>query len=194
MAVKKGDKIAVHYKGWLNENELFDSSYESGEPIKFEVGAKMVIDGFDEAVLGMEIGDKKRVVIPPEKAYGEYDDNFVFSFGRGEFPEGAEIKVGSMFNMQSAEGDVIPVVVKQIEGDTITLDANHQLAGKTLTFDLELVGTGVEIPEYHHHCGCGCEDEGCDCGDECDCDGDCDCEEEHDNGGHGCGCGCGHHH
>ncbi len=81
--------------------------------------------------------------------------------------------------MQSEHGEVIPVVISKIEGDTVSLDANHPLAGKELTFEMELVATGVEIP--HHHCGCGCEE----CGDDCD---------DHDCGDHDCGCGCGHHH
>lgn len=184
MAVQKGDRIAVHYVGRFENGELFDSSYEGGEPIKFEVGAGMVIPGFDNAVLGMEIGDKKTVVIPPAEAYGEKDDEYMFTVQKSEFPEGADIKEGAMFQMQSGNGDIIPVVVAKILGDDVTLDANHPLAGKTLAFDLELVATDVELP-VHHHCGCGCEDG---CGDDCGCEDGC-----HDDD-HGCDCGCGHHH
>ena len=180
MAVKKGDKVAIHYIGRLKDGSEFDNSYENGEPIKFEVGGGMVIPGFDDAVVGMEIGDKKTIVIPPEQAYGERDDRYIFEVGKGEFPKDADIHVGAIFQMQSDQGEVIPVVISKIEGDTVFLDANHPLAGKELTFEMELVATGVEIP--HHHCGCGCED--CDCDDH-----NCDCDHDHDHG-----CGCGHHH
>ena len=77
MTVKKGDKVAIHYIGRLKDGSEFDNSYENGEPIKFEVGGGMVIPGFDEGVIGMEIGDKKTIVIPPEQAYGERDDRYV---------------------------------------------------------------------------------------------------------------------
>lgn len=184
MAVKKGDKVAIHYIGRLENGSEFDNSYENGEPIKFEVGGGMVIPGFDEGVIGMEIGDKKTIVIPPEQAYGERDERYVFDVQKSEFPKDADVHTGAIFQMQSDQGEVIPVVVERIEGDTVYLDANHPLAGKTLTFEMELVATDVEIPR--HHCGCGCEE----CGDDCDCDDhDCDCDHEH-----GEGCGCGHHH
>jgi FKBP-type peptidyl-prolyl cis-trans isomerases 2 len=181
MAVQKGDKVAIHYIGRLKDGKEFDNSYENGEPIKFEVGGGMVIPGFDEGVIGMEIGDKKTIVIPPEQAYGERMEEYVFDVSKSEFPKDADIHEGAIFQMQSDQGEVIPVVISKIEGDTVYLDANHPLAGKELTFEMELVATGVEIP--HHHCGCGCEE----CGDDCDCD-------DHDCDDHDCNCGCGHHH
>lgn len=179
MAVKTGDRIAVHYTGWLENGEKFDSS-AGQDTFKFEVGAGMVIRGFDEAVVGMEIGEKKKVTISPEEAYGPKSDKNIFDVDKNMFPEGAQIVKGAVFEMHSGHGEIIPVTIIDVREKEVILDANHPLAGQTLIFEIELIETGVELPEYAHH-----HHDGCCCG-----EGDCEeeeCEEEEEN----CGCGCG---
>ena len=164
MTVKAGDKVAVHYTGWLEAGQKFDSSLDSGETFKFQVGRGMVIKGFDDAVLGMSVGDKKKVDILPEDAYGEKNDQNIFTVARNMFPEDAEIVKGAVFEMHGDQGQVIPVIVVDENEKEVSIDANHPLAGRTLTFEIELMEIGVDIPDYHDHhsCGCGCDgDDGC---------------------------------
>ncbi|HNW81772.1 MAG TPA: peptidylprolyl isomerase [bacterium] len=182
MAVKTGDKIAVHYTGWLENGEKFDTSLDSGETFKFQVGEGMVIKGFDDAVVGMEIGDKKKITIAPEEAYGPKSEQHIFDVDKSMFPEGAQIVKGSVFEMHSDHGDVIPVTIIDVREKEVILDANHPLAGQTLTFEIELMETGVELPDYsHHHGGCCCG--GGECEDE-------ECEDEKEEDGCSCGCNC----
>ena len=138
--VKSGDKITVHYTGKLTDGTLFDSS-AGREPLAFEVGSGMVIVGFDEGVTGMTIGEKKTVQIPVEKAYGAMDPNYLAVFNKVEIPSDIPYEVGMQLNMhQDGTGQVAQVTVTEITPDSITLDANHPLAGKDLIFDIELVG------------------------------------------------------
>ncbi|MGI6394964.1 MAG: FKBP-type peptidyl-prolyl cis-trans isomerase [bacterium] len=161
MSVKNGDKIAVHYTGWLENGTKFDSSIDSGETFKFQVGSEMVIKGFDDAVVGMEVGEKKKVTIPPSEAYGEKSDEFIITVERKNFPPQSKIEVGEMFEMHSEHGDVVPVKIVEVKEDFVVLDANHPLAGEALVFEIELIETGVEIPDYAHHHECCCGDNDC---------------------------------
>ena len=162
MTVKTGDKVAVHYTGWLEDGQKFDSSLDSGETFKFQVGRGMVIKGFDEAVLGMNVGDKKKVDIAPEDAYGEKNDKNIFTVARDMFPPDAEITKGAVFEMHGEQGQVIPVIVVDENETEVSIDANHPLAGKVLTFEIELMEIGVDIPDYHDSHSCSCDDGGCD--------------------------------
>jgi FKBP-type peptidyl-prolyl cis-trans isomerase 2 len=140
--VKSGDKINVHYTGRLTDGTLFDSS-EGREPLEFEVGSGMVIKGFDEGVTGMSVGEKKTVHIPAAEAYGDVDPNYLAVFNKAEIPSDIPYEVGMQLNMhQDGTGQVMPVSVVEVTDTTITLDANHPLAGKDLIFDLELVSIG----------------------------------------------------
>jgi FKBP-type peptidyl-prolyl cis-trans isomerase 2 len=140
--VKSGDKINVHYTGKLTDGTLFDSSV-GREPLEFEVGSGMVIKGFDEGVTGMSVGEKKTVHIPAAEAYGDMDPNYLAVFNKAEIPSDIPYEVGMQLNMhQDGSGQVMPVVVVEVTDTTITLDANHPLAGKDLIFDLELVSIG----------------------------------------------------
>jgi FKBP-type peptidyl-prolyl cis-trans isomerase 2 len=140
--VKSGDKINVHYTGRLTDGTLFDSS-EGREPLEFQVGSGMVIKGFDEGVTGMSIGEKKTVHIPVAEAYGDMDPNYLAVFNKAEIPSDIPYEVGMQLNMhQDGTGQVMPVTVVEVTDTTITLDANHPLAGKDLIFDLELVSIG----------------------------------------------------
>lgn len=136
---KKGDTVKVHYVGTLDSGEEFDSSVKRGEPIEFTVGAGQMIKGFDVAVEGMSIGEKKSVHIPAAEAYGEASDQNIVPFPKDQLPEGMNPSVGEMLTMTTQTGQPVQVVVKEVTEDSIILDANHPMAGKDLNFDIELV-------------------------------------------------------
>ena len=136
---QKGDKVKVHYKGTLQDGQQFDSS-EGREPLEFLLGGGMVIAGFDEGVTGMEIGEKKTIHIPSDQAYGPSNEELIIRFDRAEIPNDIPLEIGSTLNMhQDGLGQVIPVVIKEVTDTYVVLDANHELAGKDLIFELELV-------------------------------------------------------
>jgi len=135
---KEKDTVKVHYTGKLEDGTVFDSS-EGRDPLEFTVGGGQVIPGFDEAVVGLEVGESRTATLPPEDAYGPHREELVLSTDRGQFPEDAEPQVGDQFQLATQSGQRIPATVVEIEGDAITLDANHPLAGKALVFDIELV-------------------------------------------------------
>ena len=136
--VKSGDTIKVHYHGTLTDGSVFDSS-TGREPLEFEVGSGMVIEGFDNGVLGMTIGEKKTVSLTPEQAYGELREDMFMEFPIDRFPTDLVPELGMQLNMSNDEGDQFPVVIVEITEDYVVLDSNHPLAGKDLIFDLELV-------------------------------------------------------
>ena len=151
--IQTGDTILVNYTGRFEDGEVFDSS-EGRSPLKFTVGAGQLIPGFDEAVVGMTIGEKKTVVIPAEKAYGEHRDDHVLDFPKANIPEGLEIKKGTQVELMDQDRNPIPAVCIEVLEDCVKIDVNHPLAGKTLTFDIEILQTGLE-PDPHS-CGAGC--------------------------------------
>ncbi|MFP5040140.1 FKBP-type peptidyl-prolyl cis-trans isomerase [Parasediminibacterium sp. JCM 36343] len=138
MQVKKGDTIKVHYHGTLADGSIFDSS-NGRDPLEFEVGGGMVIEGFDNGVVGMAIGDKKTVQIPAEQAYGPVNDDMVMEFPIDRFPPDLVPEVGMQLNMSNNQGEQFPVQIVEVRDESVLLDANHPLAGKDLIFDLELV-------------------------------------------------------
>ena len=136
--VKKGDHVKVHYTGKLTSGEQFDSS-KGKEPLAFTVGAGQMIKGFDEAIPGMEVGEKKTINIAPENAYGEKNKEAIIEFPKSNIPEDMKLEPGMKLQLQNEEGHPIPVVVTEVKEDVVVLDANHELAGKELVFDIELV-------------------------------------------------------
>lgn len=138
MSVKVNDNIRVHYTGKLEDGSVFDTS-EGRETLGFKVGAGQVIQGFDEGVLGMSVGDKKEIFIPFEKAYGEYREDLVVSFLKEQLPDDLEFELGMKLQMPSEHGIMIPITVIEVTGNEVLLDANSDLAGKNLIFDVELV-------------------------------------------------------
>lgn len=136
--VKSGDTVKVHYTGKLVNGEQFDSS-AGREPLEFTVGAGMMIKGFDAALPGMAVGDKKTVNIPAAEAYGEKDPGAVISFPKENVPADMKLEPGMQLTLTNQEGQPFPVVVTEIQDDVIILDANHFLAGEELVFDIELV-------------------------------------------------------
>ena len=138
MQAKRGDTVHVHYTGTLDDGTQFDSSVGS-EPIVFTIGAGQVIPGFEDAIEGMSAGDKKTEHIPADNAYGAHREELVFTVSREQMPDGAEVEVGDMLRVGFPDGSNAAVQVAAMDDDSVTLDANHPLAGKDLTFELELV-------------------------------------------------------
>jgi|SRR5690606_4311694 len=139
--VKAGDSVKVHYHGKLTDGTTFDSS-EGREPLEFVVGQGQVIKGFDNALIGMTIGEKKSVHIPVDEAYGPAQPENMLEFPKSEFPEGTEPEVGMHMHLSDNQGNVFPVVIAEVKENSVILDANHVLAGKDLIFDIELVAIG----------------------------------------------------
>lgn len=136
--VKNGDTVSVHYTGTLADGTVFDSSVER-EPLTFTMGQGQLIAGFEAAVLGMKVGDKTKTDIPADKAYGPLREEMTATVGRDRLPEGIDPMVGDKLQVPSQGGQPMVVTVTEVTGETVTLDANHPLAGKDLTFEIELV-------------------------------------------------------
>lgn len=136
--VKSGDTVHIHYKGTLDDGTVFDSS-EGRDPLAFEVGSGQIIPGLDNAMPGMEVGDKKTVEVPADEAYGQVDPNARQQVPREGIPDDIPLDPGTQLQVQTEGGQVLPVTVLEVTEETVTLDANHALAGKDLTFDIELV-------------------------------------------------------
>ena len=135
---QKGDTVKVHYVGKLKNGEVFDSSYDR-EPLEFTIGGGQLIKGFDNAVEGMEEGEKKTVTIPADEAYGPYREDMIIEVGKENLPEGLEPQVNQQLYMEDAQGQTLIVTVTEVLENSIKIDANHPLAGKDLVFDIELI-------------------------------------------------------
>lgn len=133
-----GDKVQIHYKGTLDDGTEFDSS-AGRDPMEFELGSGEVISGFDKAVEGMAVGDTKSVRIEPADAYGPRHDQLVQQIPRSALPDDLSPEAGMALQGKSADGQVTLFTVTEVAGDSITVDANHPLAGLALNFDIELV-------------------------------------------------------
>ena len=135
---KSGDTVRVHYTLKLDDGTIFDSS-SGGDPMQFTIGEGQLIPGFEQAVIGMKLGEEKTVRIPSAEAYGPYRDELVKVVGRTEFPADIEPQVGQQLELELEDGRQVLVLVTEISESGVTLDANHPLAGKDLTFDIQLV-------------------------------------------------------
>ena len=144
--VKEGDNISLHYTGTLDDGTVFDSS-DGREPLSFTVGSGEVIQGFDEGVRGMEVGETRDIQIAPEQAYGEYYEELVRVVPRQAFPEGMTPAIGMTLELELPSGQSLPVRIIDIEGEEITLDANHLLAGETLNFKIHIVSINNDTPQ-----------------------------------------------
>lgn len=138
---KDKDKVKVHYTGKLEDGAVFDSS-KGREPLEFTLGENQVIPGFDQGVIGMAIGDSKTLTIPPEDAYGPIREDMIVEVKKDQIPKDVDASVGQKLQAQQPNGQPIPVTIIGVSDDTVTIDANHPLAGKTLVFDVELVEIG----------------------------------------------------
>jgi len=135
---RSGDTVRVHYRLKFEDAEEYESTFGE-DPIEFKLGQGEVIEGFEDAVAGMKPGEEKTVEIPPEKAYGQHREDLVFEVDAKDFPVDLKPEVGKKLQIQHSEGRSTVVTVTGVSESNVTLDANHPLAGKDLTFDIELV-------------------------------------------------------
>ena len=138
---KQGDTVKVNYTGKLDDESVFDSS-EGRDPLEFTIGQGQVIPGFEKAVIGLDVGDSTSIRIEPEEAYGARHDNLVFVINREELPADIDPQMDQRFQMRNDNGQELVVMVTDLSEREVTFDANHPLAGKALTFDIELVEVG----------------------------------------------------
>ena len=151
--VKKGDLVFIHYTGKFDTGEVFDTSAD-GSPLYFIVGDGDIIEGFETAVIGMNVGDKKTIVLAPEQGYGEYSEERVITTQLENFGEEFQPEVDQQIALQMENGERVIATIVKFDNESVTLDMNHPLAGKTLHFDLELmdIKDASEMPS----CGSGC--------------------------------------
>jgi FKBP-type peptidyl-prolyl cis-trans isomerase 2 len=135
---QNGNTVKVHYTGKLEDGSVFDSSVER-DPLKFTLGQGEVIPGFEEAVVGMELEETRTTTIPADKAYGPHHSEMVVKVDRNQLPPDLEPEVGQALQLRQEEGRTIMVTITELSESSVTLDANHPLAGKDLTFDIQLV-------------------------------------------------------
>lgn len=135
--VKEGRNVTVHYVGTLDDGSVFDSSRDY-DPISFEVGGGKVIPGFNEAVVGMKVGETRNVQILSENAYGDRNEKAVLVVPRDAFPQDMEIEIGMQVTGQGPDGD-FPAIVTATASNGVTIDMNHPLAGHNLNFEIEVV-------------------------------------------------------
>ena len=136
--VKEKDTVKVHYTGKLEDGQVFDSSLQR-EPLEFTLGQGQLIPGFENGVLNMKVNEKKTITIPKDEAYGDVNKELFQQVGKDQLPEEIKPEVGMTLATRNPDGTERPLVVTDVQDDHIIVDANHPLAGKDLTFDLELV-------------------------------------------------------
>lgn len=135
---QKGNTVSVHYTGKLEDDTVFDSS-RGGDPLSFEIGSGQIIPGFEKGVVGMSPGDTRTVEISADEAYGPYREDQVVEVEREQLPDDIEPQVGQQLQVQQTNGQTAVVTIKEVTPEAVRLDANHPLAGKDLTFEIELV-------------------------------------------------------
>ncbi|TFG16986.1 MAG: peptidylprolyl isomerase [Promethearchaeota archaeon] len=157
MAIQKGDIIKVEYVGRLEDGTIFDSTeLNDGLPLKFEVGKGQLIHGFDDAVIGKEIGEEFEVSIHPNRAYGDIDPALTQTISRTQFPEEITPEPGMMLRVDGPNNTYSVAWIKDVDDEHVKIDMNHPLAGKTLNFKIKIIETGCE-PDPIEACGCGCD-------------------------------------
>lgn len=185
MKIAKDTVVQIHYTLTGDDGETFDTS-RNGEPLEYLHGNGNLIPGLEAQLEGKEAGDSLVAVVPPTGAYGFSDERLIAKVPRTQFDSEAPLEVGMRFQADTMAGPMI-VRITEITDDEITVDGNHELAGKTLHFDVDVISVREALPEElvpQHGCGGGCGGCGGGCGDgDCDCGGNCGSDES------GCGCG-----
>jgi len=136
--VKNGDTVKVHYTGKLENGKVFDTS-EDRQPREFTLGSGKIVPGFEKGIIGMEVGEAKTITVPPEEAYGPRRNELIVDVEKTDLPENITPAIGKQLQIRQKDGNPIKVTITDMNEDTVTLDANHPLAGNTLFFDVELV-------------------------------------------------------
>lgn len=139
MGVKEGDKVSIEYEGKLEDGTVFDSSKTQGKPMELEIGKKLVLPGFEKALMEMEEGEEKEFKLPSAEAYGQYKEELKQKFPREQLPKEHEPKVGMVLMVKTQEGQQFPAKIVEVTDKEIALDMNHPLAGKDLTFKVKVV-------------------------------------------------------
>jgi len=138
---KDGDTVKVHFTGRLENGEVFVKS-EEDQPIDLTLGTGELIPGVERTIVGMEVGEKKTIAVPPEQAYGPKQEDLMVEIDKSNLPEHVTPAIGKGLRIRQSDGDDIPVIISEMTENTVTLDGNHPLAGATLFFDLQLVEIG----------------------------------------------------
>lgn len=158
--IEVGDKVRVSYRGLLEDGVEFDASWRTGEPLEFVVGAHQVIPGLEKAVVGMSAGESAKVSVPAAEAYGEWRADLVERIPVAEFPNAEALPAGGYIEMRAPSG-AFRVKVEKIEDGMIFFDHNHELAGRDLTFEVEVLEqvreSAVEREMHPAGCACGCD-------------------------------------
>ncbi|MDZ7773686.1 MAG: peptidylprolyl isomerase [Balneolaceae bacterium] len=141
--VEDGNTVKVHYTGTLDDGTVFDTSRER-EPLEFTLGNGQLIPGFEKAVIGMEVGESTEVSIESDDAYGERRDDLELDVSMSDLPDDIDPQVGMQLQMQQQDGNAIPVQITEVKDESVTLDANHPLAGQDLNFEIELIEISEE--------------------------------------------------
>jgi peptidylprolyl isomerase len=157
--VENGKFVKVSYTGRFDDGEIFDKS-DDFRPLEVQIGAGEVVPGFESALLGMSLSEKKTFTIPPDQAYGERNEEMERKMPRSSFPPELDPQIGEMLAFRTSNGGQIPGAVKEKSADHITVDFNHPLAGKALTFDVEV----LEINDRRTASACSCSSTDCSSG------------------------------
>ncbi|MFP3981986.1 MAG: peptidylprolyl isomerase [Desulfobacterales bacterium] len=160
--VESGKFVTVNYKGTLESGEVFDSS-EGGQPMEVQVGSGQVIQGFENALMGMELNEEKSFTLEPDEAYGHRDENQLHTFSRQEVPPEMNPQIGDVIGLQTPDGQQIPAKIAEADEEKVVVDLNHPLAGEKLNFDIQVVGITDTPTQMSADCSAG----GCDCSSGC---------------------------
>lgn len=164
--VKNGLYVQVDYTGTLNDGQVFDTS-DGRQPLEVLMGAGQLIQGFENALMGMNVDEEKTFTLSPEEAYGQHDAGMVRDFPRADVPPEMNPQVGQAVAMTTQDGRQIPARITKVDEQNVTVDLNHPLAGQSLTFAIKVVGITNEATQNPQGCGpegCG---SGCDCSSGC---------------------------
>ena len=172
--VSDGLYVSVDYKGTLQDGQVFDSS-QGRAPLEVQMGAGQLIEGFEKALMGMALNEKKTFTLAPEEAYGEVDEDRKHTFPTKDVPAEMDAQVGQTVGLTTRDGRQVPAQIIAVDDEGVTVDFNHPLAGQSLTFEIEVVGIS-DAPTQSTGCGCGCD---CSSGAQ---KGGCDANDS------GCGC------
>ena len=154
--VENGLFVSVDYRGTLQNGNEFDTSH-GRQPLEIKMGARQLVAGFENELVGMSLNEKKRFTLEPEAAYGQRDESLTQSFPRSDIPPEMNPRIGMTIGLHTPEGQQVPAQIVHIDDKKVTLDINHPLAGESLTFEIEVVGISDTPTQVPSGCGCGCD-------------------------------------
>ena len=138
--IKRGNIVQIEYSGTLEDGTEFDSSKKHGSPLEFQTGAGMIMPGFEDALVGLNIGDEKDIVLQPSQAYGDVNGELIKQIPKDQLQSEQEVKEGMVLVVSLPNGNQIPAIIEEVKGDIVTINLNHPLAGKVLHFHIKVVG------------------------------------------------------